>query len=108
MKALRKLLFILAVTVFAALMVAITTQAQAQMACGTRGSVIKKLGEFYGETRRGVGLAGSTAIVEIWASEATGSWTITQTTPNGITCIVAVGDSWQDDAGKLTPTGNPA
>ncbi len=68
--------------------------AQAQMACGTRNTVVEKLGEKYSETRRGFGLAGSEAIFEIWASEATGSWTILKTTPNGLTCVMAVGDNW--------------
>ncbi len=81
--------------------------AQAQMACGTRVSVVAKLGEKYGEVRRGGGLAGSTAIFEVWASEATGTWTILKTTPNGMACIMAVGDDWQDDAGELTPAGSP-
>jgi len=81
--------------------------AQAQMACGTRDSVVEKLGEKYGEVRRGGGLAGPTAIFEIWASEATGTWTILKTTPNGFTCIMAVGDGWHDDTGELTPVGDP-
>ena len=81
--------------------------ARAQMAGGTRNSVGEKLGEKYGEVRRGGGLAGPTAIFEIWASEATGTWTILKTTPNGFTCIMAVGDGWHDDAGELTPVGDP-
>ncbi len=81
--------------------------AQAQMACGTRDSVVAKLGENYGEVRRGGGLAGPTAIFEIWASEATGTWTILKTTSNGLTCILAVGDGWQDDAGEAIPVGDP-
>ena len=81
--------------------------AQAQMACGTRDSIVAKLGDKYGEVRRGGGLAGSTAIFEVWASEATGTWTILKTTPNGMACIMAVGDDWQDDAGELTPAGSP-
>ncbi len=81
--------------------------AQAQMACGTRDSVVAKLGENYGEVRRGGGLAGPTAIFEIWASEATGTWTILKTTPNGLACIMAVGDGWHDDAGKAIPVGDP-
>ena len=81
--------------------------AQAQMACGTRDAVVEKLGEKYGEVRRGGGLAGPTAIFEIWASEATGTWTILKTTPNGFTCIMAVGDGWHDDTGELTPVGDP-
>ena len=81
--------------------------AQAQMACGTRDAVVEQLGEKYGEVRRGGGVAGPTAIFEIWASEATGTWTILKTTPNGFTCIMAVGDGWHDDAGELTPVGDP-
>ncbi len=81
--------------------------AQAQMACGTRDSVITKLGEKYGEVRRGGGLAGQTAIFEIWASEATGTWTILKTAPDGMSCIMAVGDGWQDDAGEAIPAGDP-
>jgi hypothetical protein len=82
-------------------------EAQAQMACGARDSVVAKLGDKYGEVRRGVGLAGPTAIFEIWASEATGTWTILKTTPNGLTCVIAVGEGWHDDAGEPTPTGSP-
>ncbi len=81
--------------------------AQAQLACGMRDSVVAKLGENYGEVRRGGGLAGPTAIFEIWASDVTGSWTILKTTPNGLTCIMAVGDGWQDDAGEVIATGDP-
>ena len=81
--------------------------AQAQMACGTRDSVVAKLVEKYGEVRRGGGLAGPTAIFEIWASEATGTWTILKTTPDGLACVMAVGDDWQDDAGEPIPAGSP-
>jgi hypothetical protein len=81
--------------------------AQAQMACGTRDSVVAKLGEKYGEVRRGGGLAGPTAIFEVWASEATGTWTILKTTPDGFACVMAVGEGWQDDAGEVIPTGDP-
>ncbi len=81
--------------------------AQAQVACGTRDSVVEKLGEKYGEVRRGGGLAGSTAIFEIWASEATGTWTILKTTPDGLSCVMAVGDGWHDEAGEAIPAGDP-
>ncbi len=81
--------------------------AQADMACGMRDSVVAKLGDKYGEVRRGGGLAGPTAIFEIWASEATGSWTILKTTPNGLACVMAVGDGWHDDAGEPILAGDP-
>ena len=83
------------------------TDAQAQMACGTRDAVVAKLGDKYGEVRRGGGLAQPTAIFEIWASEATGTWTILKTTPNGLTCVMAAGDGWQDDPGEAIVAGDP-
>ncbi len=83
-------------------------EAQAQMACGTRDSVVAKLGDKYGEIRHGGGLAGPTAIFEIWASEATGTWTILKTMPDGSSCIMAVGDGWHDDLPVFTPVGDPA
>lgn len=77
------------------------------MACGSRDALIAKLGEKYGEVRRGGGLTGTTAIFEIWASDQTGTWTILKTTPDGLSCVMAVGDGWQDEVGKAKPTGSP-
>ncbi len=82
--------------------------AQAQFACGPRDTIVEKLNGTYGETHRGSGLAGPTAIIEIWASDKPPhTWTILKTTPNGLTCVMAVGDGWHDDPAELTPTGNP-
>ncbi len=103
--------FVLVMWVLSTAAIWFAAAAQAQMACGTRDTVIEKLGEKYGEVRRGGGLANPpTAIFEIWASdEGNRTWTILKTTPNGLTCVVAVGNGWQDDAGELTPTaGDPA
>ncbi len=77
-------------------------QAQvAPMVCAERDPLIASLAEEYGEMRRGGGLVGPTAIIEIWVSEETGTWTITHTTTTGWTCIVATGDTWQDDTGTM-------
>jgi len=85
------------------------------VACGTRDAVVAKLVDNYGEVRRGGGLAGPGpapdfdpgAIFEIWASETTGTWTILKTTPDGLTCVMAVGEGWQDDATEPVPVGDP-
>ena len=77
------------------------------MACGERNAVVTKLGEKYGEVRRGGGLAGATAIFEVWASDTTGTWTILKTTPNGQACVMAVGEGWQEYEGGSTPVGKP-
>ena len=95
-----------ATILLAALIALYGAPAAAQMACDTRDTVVAKLYNNYGETRRGGGLAGPTALFEIWASYVTGSWTILKTTPNGWTCIMAVGDGWHDDS--PVPPSDPA
>ena len=84
------------------------TPAKAQMACGERTAIIAKLGKDYGEVRRGGGLAGSSAVFELWASKATGTWTILRTGTDGMSCVMAVGDGWQDELSALIPSGDPA
>jgi len=48
----------------------------------------------YGEARRGAGLAGPRVIYEIWASDATGTWTIMAVRPDGLACLIATGRHW--------------
>jgi len=78
------------------------------MPCGARDTIVASLGEKYGETRRGGGLAGPTAIVEVYASEKTGTWTILRTNTKGLSCVMAVGEGWQMDANPVTAVGDPA
>ena len=55
--------------------------------CGPRDNVISTLAEKYKETRRSIGLATKGRVMEVYASEESGSWTIVVTMPNGITCV---------------------
>lgn len=69
--------------------------AQANGRCAARDTVLERLGGTYGETRRSIGMAPNNSVVEMHASAETGSWTITVTHPNGITCMVAAGTSFE-------------
>ncbi|GGA28835.1 hypothetical protein [Neptunicoccus cionae] len=71
-----------------------------QASCAERTQVVERLQSKYGETRRSVGLAANNGVVEVFASDNSGSWTIVITLPNGMTCLVAAGDSYEtlDDA----------
>jgi len=71
-----------------------------------REAVLRALTDRYGETVRAMGLAGTTRMVEVFASEATGSWTITVTTPDGVTCLIASGEAFE--AIPPLPGGNDA
>lgn len=66
--------------------------------CGPRDQVIERLTGHFGETRRAMALD-PRGILEIFASEETGSWTVTITTPEGLTCLIAAGEHWTDAPG---------
>ena len=85
--------------------VAATTSASANPVCGQRDAVIERLADHYGETRRGMGLGANNGIVEVFASEETGTWTITVTMPDGRTCLVASGQSYEDSMDPLKASG---
>jgi len=81
--------------VVASLLMAVPAAAQ-QGKCNTRAVIASLLAGEYQETRRAMAMtqpAGT--LLEIYAGEPGGTWTITITTPSGPTCIVAAGTSWQ-------------
>lgn len=70
--------------------------AQSGQNCAPRQMVVDRLASKYGETRRSMGLGANNAVVEIFASEESGSWTITITSANGVTCLVASGQAFEE------------
>lgn len=76
-----------------------------QSQCGFRGDVVESLENKYGETRRSVGLARNNGVVEVYASDDTGTWTIVITMPNGMTCLVAAGDAFEPVEGGPVKSG---
>lgn len=63
--------------------------------CAMRSHVIERLAAAYGETRQSIGLGANNQVVEVFASRETGTWTITVTNPNGLTCLVASGQAYE-------------
>lgn len=81
-----------------------TSLAQGQN-CSNRDQVVERLSEKYGESRQSIGMAPKGRVVEIYASLETGTWTITVTSPNGITCLVASGQSFENLEEPVEPAG---
>ena len=77
-------------------------QEAAAATCGARGLVVARLASQFGETRRGIGLGTKDRVVEVFASDRTGSWTITVTLPDGRTCLIATGQDWEDRMDDLS------
>jgi len=110
MKRKDKFLHLAALTAAAAALIATTTDAMAQNArnCGQRDAVLSRLAEGYGESRQSMGLGANNAVMEVFASSETGSWTITVTMPNGLTCLVASGQSFEELVEALPENGDDA
>ncbi|WP_170601294.1 hypothetical protein [Ruegeria arenilitoris] len=86
------------------IMVLAAQQVQAQTPnCAPRPDVLQRLAETYGETRRGIGMARQGTVMEVFASDDTGTWTITVTLPNGLTCLMAAGEAYETLAEALPP-----
>lgn len=79
--------------------------AQQQQNCGARETVVDRLSSKYGESRQSIGMAPKGRVVEVFASQETGTWTITVTTPNGMTCLVASGQSYENLDEPVKPAG---
>ena len=82
--------------------------ARGETQCDARDRVLAFLAERYGETRRSLGLAGDAAVMELFAAEDTGTWTITVTLPDGQMCLVASGSAYEAVTEDLPATGTPA
>ncbi len=76
--------------------------------CAARDTVMAHLADKYGETRRGIGLAGQGAVMEVYAADATGTWTILMTLPNGTSCMIASGQGYETVTEELPAKGEPA
>ncbi len=75
--------------------------------CGPREAVLTILGDRYGESRQSIGIGSDNQVIEVFASEDTGTWTITVTFPNGLTCLMASGQSFETlTEGPLQPEGS--
>lgn len=76
--------------------------------CAPREVVVERLADRYGESRQAIGLGSNNAVVEVFANTEGGSWTITVTMPNGITCLVASGQAYENVNETLPePQGDP-
>jgi hypothetical protein len=65
--------------------------------CANRDLVVERLQSNYDEAFTAGGLQVSQTtqmMVEVWASEETGTFTVMLTTPEGMTCVVATGTDW--------------
>ena len=76
--------------------------------CAARDVVVERLESKFGETPTGRGLRSATQMVEIWSSAETGSWSILVTRADGVTCLMASGDNWNEIQQIPAKMGTPS
>jgi len=69
--------------------------------CASRTMIVDRLSKKYGETRQSAGLNQNNGMVEVFASDDTGTWTILVTMPNGTSCLMAAGKAWQGETASV-------
>lgn len=86
-------------TITALLMISTVAHSQGTRNCGPRETVVERLQSEYGETRKSIGLGNdASTIVEVFASDDSGTWTITVTSTSGVTCLIASGQDYSNDS----------
>ena len=74
---------------------------EAVQRCGDIDEMRALITDSFGEARRFAGLIDGRGVIELFAGDA--SWSLTLTTPDGTTCLIAAGY-----AHFLVPPGEPA
>ena len=98
----------LALSLGLAAMLAAADVAHSAPQCDARDRVTALLADRYGETRRAIGIAGQSAVMELYAAETTGTWSITLTLPDGSMCLMASGANYETVTEDLPAKGDPA
>ncbi len=75
----------------------------AEVLCETRDAMVQRLEGTFGAERLGRGVRGPDAVMEIWTVPSTGDWTMVQSYSSGMSCIVAMGEHWDDFAKPVDP-----
>ena len=74
-----------------------------------RDIVVERLQSKYAEAMVAGGLQGShdnkMAMLEVWSSEKTGTFTVIMTNAQGLSCILAAGTDWFQQEAVLPPDG---
>ena len=71
--------------------------------CEDSARLAEQIRVAYGARKHGVGMRGPDALMEVWVSAANDDWLLVQVHANGTSCIVALGENWQDVASASGP-----
>jgi hypothetical protein len=70
-------------------------QQQAAPACVKRTELLSHLSNKFREAPVAMGVADNGSLLEVFSTTDGATWTVALTMPNGVTCLVATGQSWE-------------
>ncbi len=79
--------------------------------CALRDTVVNRLQSQFSETLTAGGLQASATtqtVIEVWASQETGTFTVILTNPQGVSCVVAAGTDFFNQKAEQMPKGAPS
>lgn len=72
----------------------VSIPAEAQSIAAPRAEIVKQLGDAYAEAPVAIGLTGNGSVIELFTTGDGSTWTIVITSPDGLSRVVAAGESW--------------
>ncbi len=72
----------------------VSLPAEAQSTAAPRAEIVKQLGDAYAEEPVAIGLTGNGSVIELFTTGDGSTWTIVITSPDGLSRVVAAGESW--------------
>ncbi len=72
----------------------VSPPAEAQSSAAPRAEIVKQLGDAYAEAPVAIGLTGNGSVIELFTTGDGSTWTIVITSPDGLSRVVAAGESW--------------
>jgi hypothetical protein len=75
---------------------------QTPTACGPHTDVIKALGSRFHETQSATALTSAGTLLEVLTADDGATWTIIVSRPDGLSCVVAAGQNWQDKSNQAS------
>ena len=84
-----------AILVFFAVMFLVSNANSQGLTCAPRTGIIENLKNKYEESPVAMGLVHNGGVIEIFATKTGDTWTAIITMPDGMTCMVTSGESWE-------------
>ncbi len=100
----QRMMFALSFGLLGVILIVSTAHAN-QTSCAKRSEVVAELSNKYGESLQNRGLIPNGHMLETYAHQQMGTWTILITTPEGTSCMIASGSAYES---HKKPSGHGA